>query len=40
MKNLEIITKRGIILNGVLFSSEKKSDTVLIAITGIHGNFY
>jgi len=39
MKSLEIETKRGIILNGVLFS-EKKSDTVLIAITGIHGNFY
>ena len=39
MKNLEIKTERGTILNGVLFS-EKKSDTVLIAITGIHGNFY
>ena len=39
MKNLEIETERGTILNGVLFS-EKKSDTVLIAITGIHGNFY
>ena len=40
MKNLEIETERGIILNGVLFDSEKKSETVLIAITGIHGNFY
>lgn len=39
MENLEIETARGTILNGVLFS-EKKSDTVLIAITGIHGNFY
>lgn len=39
-KSLEIETERGIILNGVLFDSEKKSDTVLIAITGIHGNFY
>lgn len=36
---LEIPTERGTVLNGVLFS-EKKSDTVLIAITGIHGNFY
>lgn len=39
MTALEIETERGTILNGVLFS-EKKSDTVLIAITGIHGNFY
>ncbi len=27
-------------LDGVLFVSDKKTDTVLIAITGIHGNFY
>ena len=40
MTGLEIATKRGTVLNGVLFDSEKKSDTVLIAITGIHGNFY
>ena len=40
MTGLEIGTKRGVVLNGVLFESEKKSDTVLIAITGIHGNFY
>lgn len=40
MTGLEIATKRGVILNGVLFESEKKSDTVLIEITGIHGNFY
>ena len=39
MENLEILTERGTILNGVLFS-EKKSDAVLIAITGTHGNFY
>ena len=39
VENLEILTERGTILNGVLFS-EKKSDAVLIAITGIHGNFY
>lgn len=40
MKALEIATKRGTVLNGVLFPAEKKSDTVVIAITGIHGNFY
>ena len=39
MKVLEIPTKRGSVLSGVLFSA-KKSDTVVIAITGIHGNFY
>ena len=39
MKDIDIETKRGTILNGVLFS-KGKSDTVLIAITGIHGNFY
>ena len=40
MKGLEVATKRGTVLNGVIFDSEKKSDTVVIAITGIHGNFY
>lgn len=39
-QELNIPTRRGSILNGVLFASEKKADTVLIAITGIHGNFY
>ena len=39
MQELFAETERGSILNGVLFS-DKKSDTVLIAITGIHGNFY
>ena len=39
MKNLEVATKRGTILNGVIFNAEN-ADTVLIAITGIHGNFY
>lgn len=39
MQEIFAETERGSILNGVLFS-EKKSDTVLIAITGIHGNFY
>lgn len=41
MKNLEVATNRGTVLNGVIFDSEKSAaDTVLIAITGIHGNFY
>ncbi len=40
MKGLDAATKRGTVLNGVIFDSEKKSDTVVIAITGIHGNFY
>ena len=42
MFRLNLPTKRGVILNGVLFRPEEKrtSDTVMIAITGIHGNFY
>ena len=40
MKKLEIETKRGSILDGVLFCETTNPDTVLIAITGIHGNFY
>ena len=42
MFRLNIPTKRGVVLNGVLFSpdEERKADTVMIAITGIHGNFY
>ena len=42
MYRLDIPTKRGVVLNGVLFrpQRERKADTVLIAITGIHGNFY
>ena len=34
--------KRGTVLNGVLFRQNKNrtDDTVMIAITGIHGNFY
>lgn len=40
MQEIFVETERGTILNGVLFDSEKKSDKVLIAITGIHGNFY
>ncbi len=39
---LDVATKRGVVLNGVLFrpEEERKADTVMIAITGIHGNFY
>lgn len=39
MENLDVETRRGTVLNGVLFPA-KHSDTVVIAITGIHGNFY
>lgn len=39
MKKLKVPTTRGILLDGVLFDSGK-ADTVMIAITGIHGNFY
>ncbi len=42
MFRLDVPTKRGGVLNGVLFRSQKerKAETVMIAITGIHGNFY
>ena len=42
MFRLNVPTKRGVVLNGVLFRPEtqKTADTVMIAITGIHGNFY
>lgn len=37
---LDVTTRRGSVLNGVLFRKEGvKSESVLIAITGIHGNF-
>lgn len=39
MKEIGVRTKRGVILNGVLFNTEG-ADTVFINITGIHGNFY
>ncbi|MFU2136453.1 alpha/beta hydrolase [Gallibacterium anatis] len=39
MKTLNIPTKTGTVLHGALFS-ERPADTVVIAITGIHGNFY
>lgn len=38
---LNLPTRRGSVLNGVLFKSENvKAKSALIAITGIHGNFY
>lgn len=42
MFRLNVPTERGVVLNGVLFRPEKKKtvDTVMIAITGIQGNFY
>ena len=42
MKEIKAVTERGTVLTGVLFSSEKSkgTDTVMISITGIHGNFY
>ena len=40
MKELKIETKRGTLLDGVLFGTGGKTETVLICITGIHGNFY
>lgn len=42
MFRLNVPTRRGVVLNGVLFRQEKKktADTVMIAVTGIHGNFY
>lgn len=40
MQKLKIPTERGVLLDGVLFNDTQNADTVLIAITGIHGNFY
>ena len=38
---LDVPTRRGSVLNGVLFRNDDvKARTALIAITGIHGNFY
>ena len=39
MEKIAVETKRGTLLDGVLFSCDN-ADTVLIGITGIHGNFY
>ena len=41
MQQLKIPTERGVLLDGVLFDVEgARPDTAVIAITGIHGNFY
>lgn len=42
MQPLNVPTTRGVLLNGVLFTqgNGKRSKIVVIAITGIHGNFY
>lgn len=39
MKDIAVVTNRGVALPGNLFPA-KKADTVVINITGIHGNFY
>lgn len=40
MRNVSAGAERGVPLAGCLFSGLGRSDSVLIAITGIHGNFY
>lgn len=40
MKNIYVPTLRGVLLNGTLFQETNQADTLVIAITGIHGNFY
>ena len=40
MERLKIETQRGVLLDGVRFAASGRADTVLIAVTGIHGNFY
>lgn len=40
MEKLKIETQRGTLLDGVLFGTNGRADTVMIAISGIHGNFY
>ena len=40
MKEIKVETKRGVLLDGVLFNKTQNPNTVMIAITGIHGNFY
>lgn len=40
-RKLQVPTERGVLLDGVLFDVEgARPDAVVIAITGIHGNFY
>ena len=42
MYRLDVPTKRGVVLklNGVLFHEGAPADTIVVNITGIHGNFY
>ena len=40
MEACRVATERGTVLDGVLFRTEQGSGTLVIAITGIHGNFY
>ena len=40
MKALKVATKRGSVLDGAIFDNTSQANTVVIAITGIHGNFY
>lgn len=42
MIRLNVPTERGVVLNGVLFRRQeaRQADTVMIAITGIYGNFH
>ena len=40
MKECNVATKRGVVLNGVLFHEGGPADTIVVNITGIHGNFY
>ena len=42
MIKLDVAAKRGTVLNEVLFrqNENRTADTVMIAMTGIHGNFY
>lgn len=37
---VNVATERGTVLNGVLFKNKNPSNTLLISITGILGNFY
>lgn len=42
-QKIHTVTERGVVLTGVLFREEPRAeadDTVLICITGVHGNFY
>ena len=39
MERLNLLTESGVVLRRARFSG-KPSDTVVITITGVHGNFY